>query len=172
MLALRISPITKVQIIVGLLFAGLAGSALADAFERGSVGVTLGIGTGQVNNNDYYTVGLGVNYYVLNGLSLSLYGETRQGIEPTINKLSPGIGYVFSTRGPIKPYVGAFYRRTYVENFDDFDAYGGRAGVYLAMGGNAYLSIGGVYEKLHDCQDTATIKCSDAYGEIGLTFAF
>jgi hypothetical protein len=143
----------------------------ADPFGQGTLGITLGIGAGSVGSESYTNIGLGVNYFLLNGLWAGLYAETRQGIDPEVTKVSPEIGYVLNVRAPVKPYIAGFYRRYDVEGFDSFDSYGGRAGVYLRVGGNAYLGIGAVQEELRDCNSaTSPVPCSDSYGEFSLVF--
>lgn len=160
---------------VGTIGAGTATPVMAasGAFSQGSLGFSLGVGSGRSGTDSYYNIGLGVSYYLVDGLNVGLYAETRQGIEPDAYKVSPEIGYVFDVRAAAKPYVGAFFRRTFVDGFTDFDAYGARAGVYLQAGRNAYLGIGVVQEELSDCNGSiAGIPCSDSYGEISLMFHF
>ena len=70
------------------------------------------------------------------------------------------------------PYSGAFYSRTYIDNLPDLDSVGGRAGVYLAAGHNAFVGIGGVYESYVDCDTSIYQDCSNTYPEITFTFAF
>jgi hypothetical protein len=72
----------------------------------------------------------------------------------------------------LKPYLGAFYRRTDVENLPDLDSVGGRAGVYLRAGGNAHVGLGVVYESYLDCNETIYRSCDSTYGELTFTIAF
>jgi hypothetical protein len=88
-------------------------------------------------------------------------------------KASPEVGYVFPVRGPVRPYVGGFYRRVWVDGYEDYDTWGGRAGVNVQMGQGVYLRVGAVYESLLDCDNPPlNVPCSDTYGELGLLFAF
>lgn len=158
-------------LVLGALATGAA--AEADPFAQGRLGVSVVVGTGQTASDSYYTVGAGLNYYLLNGLWLGISGETRQGIHPVTYSASPEIGFVFPVGGPVRPYVGAFASRTWVENFRDFDTYGGRAGVLVRMGQGAHMRIGAVYESLRGCANTPpSLPCSDTYGEFGLLFGF
>ena len=72
----------------------------------------------------------------------------------------------------IKPYVGVFYRHTYVDNLPDLNSVGARAGVYIVGSKNIYIGLGGVYESYINCDETTYSSCSDSYAEISLTFAF
>jgi len=148
-------------------------AAESDPFAQGRMGVSIYFGGGQTSTDSYYTAGAGFSYYLVNGLWLGIAGETRQGIDPVLYKASPEVGYVFPLSGPVRPYVGAFYRRVWVENYQDYDTFGGRAGVNVRMGQGAWFRVGGVYESLRDCANTpVNLPCSDTYGEIGVLFSF
>jgi len=150
-----------------------AQAAESDPFAQGRMGVSIYLGGGQAASDNYYTVGAGFSYYLVNGLWLGISGETRQGIEPATYNVSPEIGYVFPIGGPVRPYVGGFYRRIWVENYDDIDTFGARAGVNVRMAQGVYMRIGAVYESLRDCSNTpATLPCSDTYGEVGVYLGF
>ena len=62
-------------------------------------------------------------------------------------KITPSVQYVFYQVPHVSPYIGAFYRRTYIDNLSDLNSAGGRAGVYIAAGQNAH----GV-QRLHRCR--------------------
>jgi hypothetical protein len=89
-----------------------------------------------------------------------------------MSKLTPSIQYVFHQMNPVKPYVGAFYRRTYLERLEDLDSFGARAGVYLQAGRNSYIGAGLVYESYLDCETAIYRKCDSTYGEVSFTIAF
>ena len=110
-------------------------------------------GTGYAFDESYLVVGLGANYYVVDGLNVGLHWEYWTGSEPKMSKLTPSIQYVFHQMNPVKPYVGAFYRRTYLERLEDLDSWGARAGVYLQAGRNSYVGAGVVYESYLDCNE-------------------
>ena len=147
-------------------------SASAGVFSRGNVHGSIVAGYGSAFNDDYAVFGLGVNYYVIDGLALGGNIETWRGGDPTLTKLTLATQYVFHQVPSIKPYVGAFYRRTYITNLDDLNSYGGRAGAYLQLGRSAYLGLGAVYEAYSDCTESKYRSCSDTYPEVTLTFAF
>ena len=161
--------------LLGILATPLANaqvSASAGVFSKGHVHGIVTAGYGTAFNEDYAVFGLGVNYFVIDGLSLGLNFETWRGGDPTLTKLTPSAQYVFHQVPNIKPYIGAFYRRTYITGLDDLNSYGGRAGAYLQLGRNAYLGVGGVYEAYSECTESKYRSCSDTYPEVSLTFAF
>jgi hypothetical protein len=82
------------------------------------------------------------------------------------------VQYVFHQVPVLKPYIGAFYRRTYVDGLPDINSAGGRAGVYVQAGRNAYVGAGAVYESYLDCNTTTYRSCSDTYPELSFTVAF
>lgn len=143
----------------------------AAPFSKGDVDVSLVVGSGQAFNDNYTIVGAGVGYYVMDGLRLGINGQTWRGGEVAINKYSPQIQYVMMRKEKLKPYLGAFFRRTSIEGFDDLDSAGGRAGVYLSGRGNYYVSIGMVYESYLSCDEAIYVSCSDTYPEITITFS-
>lgn len=140
------------------------------AFSRGNVHGSVVAGYGSAFNDDYAIFGLGFNYYVIDGLALGGSFETWRGGSPTMSKLTASTQYVFYQVQSIKPYVGAFFRRTYVTGIDDLNSYGGRAGAYFQIGRRAYLGIGGVYEAYSDCTESKYHSCSSTYPEVVLTF--
>ena len=76
------------------------------------------------------------------------------------------------TGSKLRPYVGAFYRRTLIENHDDLNSTGGRAGLYLVSGQGSYFGAGMVYEKYLSCDQAVYSSCSDTYPEIIFAIAF
>jgi hypothetical protein len=144
----------------------------ASGFSKGRTHFVFTAGTGYAFDESYLVVGLGANYYVVDGLNLGLHWEYWTGSDPKMSKLTPSVQYVFHQMNPVKPYVGAFYRRTYLERLDDLDSWGARAGVYLQAGRNSYIGAGLVYESYVDCETGIYRKCDSTYGEISFTIAF
>jgi hypothetical protein len=145
---------------------------VAAAFSQGSRHLSVIAGSGYAFNNNYFVFGLGASYYVTDGLSLGLFAETWRSGEPGINKITPSIEYVFYQLPSMLPYIGAYYRRTYIDNLPDLDSAAGRAGVYIFAGDNVYVGMGGVYESYLDCDESVFVNCSDTYPEISVTVAF
>ena len=154
-----------------LVTSALAANARV-AFSQGQTHLSLVGGSGYAFNNSYFVLGAGASYYVLDGLSLGLHAETWNGGNPGIRKVTPSIQYVFYQVPSFQPYLGAYYRRTYIDNLPDIDSAAGRAGIYIRSGNNLYIGIGGVYESYLNCDETLYIKCTDSYPEFSITVAF
>ncbi|WP_455207032.1 hypothetical protein [Kaarinaea lacus] len=147
-------------------------AAIASPFDKGSSSVAFTLGSGSAFADNYIILGLGYNYYLVNGLKLGIQFDLWLDGDPSIYQVTPEIGYVFHMVPKVKPYVGAFYRRNYIEGFDDLDALGYRAGIYFVPGGGTYIGIGGAYSKYQDCQETIYSDCSTTYTELTFMFSF
>src|SRR5262245_7813760 len=146
---------------------------VAGVFGKGRAHFVVSGGTGYAFDETYFVIGLGVSYYVLDGLNVGLSIESWTGADPKFYKVTPSAQYVFYQVPMLKPYVGAFYRRTYYSGgIPDIDSVGGRAGAYLQAGRNAYLGAGVVYESYVDCNKAVYRSCSDTYPELSFTVAF
>ena len=145
---------------------------VASAFSKGRTHFSVTGGTGYAFDESYFVLGVGANYYVIDGLNVGLHYEWWTGSDPEMTKITPSVNYVFHQMQRVKPYVGAFYRRTSIDGLDDLDSVGGRAGVYLQAGRNAFFGIGAVYESYLDCSSSVYRKCDSTYAEVSLTFAF
>ena len=152
--------------------APVAAADVAGVFSQGRTHFSVVGGSGSAFNDSYFVLGVGVSYYLVDGLNVGLSAESWTGGDPGITKLTPSVQYVFYQVPNVSPYVGAFYRRTYIDNLPDLDSVGGRAGVYVAAGRNAFVGFGAVYESYLDCDTTLYKDCSDTYPEISFTFAF
>ena len=167
-----------------LIFAGTSNSTLAasagtggisTAFSKNSTSVAVVIGSGSAFNDDYTVLGIGAGYYVTEGLELGADLQRWFSGDPTITKISPQIRYVFTQPKVIKPYVGAFYRRTYFDDLngielDDQDSFGYRAGAYFSTNNRVYIGGGVVYEEFKDCSKLT--DCSTTNPEILFTVSF
>jgi hypothetical protein len=163
-------------IVVIAVAAGFAPAAraadVAGVFRQGSTQVVASGGTGYAFNETYFVLGLGANYYVVDGLNVGLAVEWWSGSSPGVYKLTPSVQYVFHQMQTLKPYVGVFYRRTYVDGLADINSVGGRAGAYLQAGRNTYIGGGVVYERYVSCNESVYRSCSDTYPELSITLAF
>jgi hypothetical protein len=167
------SSLVNLSIAVAAAFAPVAsGADVAGVFRKGSTQAVISGGTGYAFKETYFVLGLGANYYVVDGLNVGLAFEWWTGSSPGIYKLTPSVQYVFHQVPTLKPYVGVFYRRTYVDRLDDINSMGGRAGAYLQAGRNTYIGGGVVYEKYVSCNSSVYRSCSDTYPELSITFAF
>ena len=169
------------KLFITLVATGLAGSSMVStaasvgtggvstAFSKNSTSVGVVVGSGSSYNDDYIILGVGVGYYVHTGLEIGIDLQHWFSGDPSITKLSPQIRYVFTQPKVIKPYVGVFYRRTFVEDLDDADSYGYRAGAYFSASNGVYIGGGVVYEEYSDCNFG---DCSTTYPEILFTVSF
>lgn len=144
----------------------------ADPFEQGSLRVSIAAGSGEAFDNDYTILGFGAGYYVKDGVELGLDGEAWLGGDPGIYTLSPQAKYILSTPSRFRPYLGAFYTRSLVENEDDLDSIGGRGGVYLIQDDRWFIGLGAVYESHLDCDEDILDSCHEIYPEITISFTF
>ena len=119
-------------------------------FKQGKVRVGFYAGAGNTWNQTYVILGGGLGYYLMNGFEVGADVEGWLFQSPTIWKVTPQVRYVLWQMNPIRPYVGAFWRQTYVSgDFEDYSSWGGRVGIAYRNGGN-YLAVGVVYEKFND----------------------
>jgi len=169
-------PIKRFTVVLAALLAvssGIARAAdVAGVFGQGRTHVVATAGTGYAFNENYLVLGLGLSYYVIDGLNLGVGFESWTGADPGMRKLTSSAQYVFYRMERIKPYVGVFYRRTYVDGLPDIDSAGGRAGAYVRAGRNAYIGAAVVYESYVDCNNTVYRSCSSTYPEVTFTLAF
>jgi len=150
--------------------ASVGTSGVSTAFSKGATSIGIVAGSGTAFNDNYIILGVGVGYYVLNGLELGIDVQHWFSGDPSITKVSPQIKYVFTQAEVIKPYVGAFYRTAYIENYDNEDSYGYRAGAYFSGSNGVYVGGGIVYEEYADCP--SYLDCSNTYPEILISVNF
>jgi hypothetical protein len=148
-----------------------AAQGASGSFSQGRTHVFIGGGTGSAFSESYFVVSVGATYYLLDGLGVGLAYERWTGADPSMYKITPAVQYVFQQL-PLKPYVGAFFRRTSIEDRPDLDSAGARAGVYFQAARNAHIGIGGVYESYLDCSRSTYRECDSFYPEVSFTFAF
>jgi hypothetical protein len=145
---------------------------VAGAFGQGRFGFVVGGGTGYAFNQTYFVLGVGATYYIVNGLNVGLSVESWSGADPHITKVTPSVQYVFYQVPVVKPYIGAFFRRAYMSSLPDVDSVGGRAGLYVQVGRNAYIGGGVAYEAYINCNQTIYSSCTNTYPELSFTLAF
>jgi hypothetical protein len=150
--------------------ASVGTGGISTAFSKNSTSLGVVVGSGSSFNDDYIILGVGVGYYVFNGLELGIDLQHWFSGDPSITKISPQIRYVFTQPKVIKPYVGAFYRRTFIEDLEDADSFGYRAGAYFSAKSGVYIGGGVVYEEYTNCGRFT--DCSNTYPEILFTVSF
>jgi len=152
--------------------ATAADVAVAGAFSKGRTHFFVTAGNGYAFDESYLVLGVGLSYYLIDGLNVGLSWESWSGADPGMNKITPSVQYVFHQSPTLKPYVGGFYRRAYIDGLPDINSTGARAGVYFTAGRNAYIGIGAVYESYIDCNESVYRSCDDIYPEVSFTIAF
>lgn len=131
--------------------------------------LTLLVGTGSTRTDNYFIIGGGLGYYLVNGLEVGFDYEAWLFAKPVLQRLSPEARYVFHMVPVIKPYVGTFYRHTFVSDYDDYDSVGGRVGAYyIPKSGRVYIGGGAVYERTLDCTSSSFVDCDAWYPEISI----
>lgn len=145
---------------------------VAGVFGKGSTQLVVTAGNGYAFDQSYFVLGAGVSYYFIDGLNAGLFLESWSGSDPHLYKVTPSVQYVFYQVPVLKPYIGGFYRRTYIEGQPDINSVGGRAGAYVRAGRNAYIGAGAVYESYLDCNTAVYRSCTSTYPELSFTFAF
>ncbi len=160
------------HIVIIILFSTAISDTYAGPFEKGSSRVSIVAGSGRTLDSNYVILGLGAGYFVLNGLELGLDGEAWLGADPSIYKLSPQARYIIPIQSRIRPYVGAFYSRIFIDGYDDLDTAGARGGVYFTSDGKWFIGLGAVYESYLDCNEDVYSSCDDVYPEISFSVIF
>lgn len=154
----------------------ISSSAVADAagrqspFSSGTTSVGIMASSTRQFNNDYVVLGVNVGYYVMDGLELGIEAQQWFSGEPSISKVSMQAKYVFTLMPTIKPYIGTFYRKMFIENIEDEISFGGRAGAFFSDSNGVYVGAGIVYERYQDCD--RFIDCSTTYPEVLMSIHF
>jgi len=132
------------KVVLGIALAAVTASA--GVFDNGTKNVAVSVGSGTGFNNTYTIVGVSANYFMLSGLSVGVGYRGWFGGTPTMNEVDVPITYYLPLSGPFRPYVGAFYRHTFIsDNYEDYETVGARGGIAY-IEGNGYLSIGWAQE--------------------------
>jgi hypothetical protein len=114
-------------------------------------------------------VGVGASRFIKTGLSLGLDFEAWLGSDPGVTKLTPNINYVLTrAQRLVTPYVGGFYTRNFIQDADDLNSVGARAGIYRGTGRTS-VGVGAVYEDYLDCHYE---DCSTVYPEVFASTSF
>jgi len=159
-----------------LSLAVLASMVSADVFEKGRMSIGLAVGSSYSYGEQYTILGVGIDYFLNNGLSVGVGYRGWFGGDPSTNELTFTSNYYMPLSKKFRPYIGAFLKETYV-NYDNYDnrsyeSYGARGGVAMIMSPNSYLSFGYAYEVYGDCTETVLRECSNSYPEFVFSLAF
>ena len=133
-------------------------------FAKGRRRVSITGGWASSFDDDYLLLGIGVGYFVANGLQVGVDFDAWLMGSPTIYKLSPRADYVLWQMPRLHPYAGGFYRWNFVaDNQDDLSSYGGRAGAFYQGTRGGMAGAGVVYEHYVDCKYG---DCDEVYPEV------
>ena len=144
-----------------------AGPRTAGPFARNTPRVSVVVGSGSTRSETYLILGAGFGYFIIDGLELGLDYEAWILGSPVMHRLSPEARYVFHFVPILAPYVGLFYRHSFVAHEDDLDQLGMRVGAYyVPASGRMYIGGGVVYERLLACTPGVFVDCDVVYPEI------
>ncbi len=166
---------TFAVVVVFLILAEAAYAASGSGaypFAAGSARLSLAFGGATAFHRNYTVFGIGGGYFVADGIEAGLDYESWSGSSPRIEQISPQVRAVFPRPGSVSPYVGVFYRRTFIEGYRGLDTAGARAGLYLLSGRNLYFGAGVAQEFHLNCDRTIYSSCAETYPELSLAIIF
>lgn len=143
----------------------------AGPFDEGALTANIAIGSGRFFNENYLIIGGGLGYYLVDGVELGIDLNVWTGGDRSVREVTPKVTYVYDNPSHVKPYLGAFYNRTYIDGFEDRNAIGYRAGMYMPQGNRLLIGVGIVYTELQDCQESVFVSCSETYTELSVLFS-
>jgi hypothetical protein len=137
-------------------------------YDAGRMRIGLGLGRSTFLDSPYTIAGASFGYYFIDGLELNAAGSFWFGGSRAIGDLSPGVRFVLFFVPTIQPYVGAFYRHQFIEDYADQDSLGGNAGLLYSLG-NGFIGGGVVYERVvSQCEGV----CDATYPELVIALSF
>ncbi len=141
-------------------------------FDRGKFGLSGGGGSQTTFGYRKFVIGVGVGYFVLDGVEIGLSGLHQFGDGPSVSELSPSLRYIAQPlvgRSPLIPYIGVFYRHWFIGSaYDDVDTVGARAGA-LFLSGRIIIGLGAVVEQT---VSTCSTECIAVYPDFTIGFSF
>lgn len=140
-------------------------------FDQGRFRFRAGGGGGGIIGGGGISIGVGVSYFVADGLSLDFDVDHSFTSNLNVTRVSPGVTYTFVNDGGILPFVGAFYRRWIDWGGTNQDSVGGQLGVAMRRTG-IFLNVGLSYEKVLDCSGDEFLDCNIIAPILGLSAGF
>lgn len=142
-------------------------------FDQGRFSLGLALGPVDSLGDRYIVAGGAFGYYVLPGLELSVSGTKWFGDGPIIADASPKVRFIaYMVPGSIKPFVGTFFSRLFVEDpIGDIDSVGGTAGIVWLQGRGLLLSLGATVERYISDQIADEDK-TQIYPSLNLSVSF
>lgn len=125
-------------------------------FSIGSKNIGVTVGSDNSFGNNYTVFGANVNYFILDNLSIGASYQTFFGGTPDIDQVTVPVTYHIPLENTTyRPYLGAFYNHTFIDDpYNDYNIYGGRAGVSLQTSPNSFMSFGWVQEFSNNGEET------------------
>jgi len=117
-------------------------------FSAGEKHLGFIIGSNSNSGEEYTVVGAKVNYFIIDNLSLGAEYKGFLGGKSSINQVTVPVTYHLPLEHTTySPYLGAFYNHTFMDNsLNNYNIYGGRAGISLQISPQSFFSIGWVQE--------------------------
>lgn len=149
--------------------------AYAELFEKNRVGLGVIVGSGSSvtrQGRQYYTIaGVSADYFIVDNLSVGFGYMGWFGATPTLNQITIPVTYYVPLDKKIRPYVGVFVRETFIsDGYDDYESYGAKVGVAIALSKESYLGFGVVQEFYSN--DKYANESSNTYPEVIFAFSF
>jgi len=137
--------ISLILLTTGTIYAG-------GLFSVGHKNVAFTVGTDNSFGNNYTVLAASVNYFALDNLAVGASFQSYLGDDPSINQITVPITYYLPLENTTyRPYLGGFYNHTFMGEtehikYEDYDLFGGRAGITMQTSANSYISFGWVQE--------------------------
>ena len=157
----------------------LSSLAFANQFGAGKKAIGITLGSGSVSYSvgpfstveNYYILGVNADFFVAENLSVGLGYRGWFGGDPTINQGTIPVTYYIPTNSKFRPYLGAFYRYTYIADdlYDNYSSAGGRAGLAITFQ-NGYVGFGWAQEYYLDSDSRS--DSTSGYPEVVIGFSF
>lgn len=140
-------------------------------FDQGRMGLGFGFSAQTNFGADYYVVGGGFGYFVLDGVELGLGAAHQFGDGPSITRTTPSLRYVAQPlveHSPLVPYIGVFGSRYFIyEGIEDIHTLGARVGA-IYVSGSLLIGFGIAMERIvSECNE----DCTSFYPDITLNLA-
>ncbi len=131
-----------------LVLAIVSSVVYADFFEKGKTSVGVVVGNSSTAYDNYVIAGVSADYFVIDNLSLGLGYRGWFGGTHNRNQITVPVTYYIPLSEKFRPYAGAFVRQTFVSSsiVDDYESYGMRGGLTMALSRNSYIGVGVIQE--------------------------
>lgn len=119
-----------------------------DIFSKGEKSINFTLGSSYDLGKNYAVVGVHVNYFVLDNLSIGTEYKGFFGSNPNIHQVSVPVTYHLPLENlTYMPYFGTFFNHTFMGRpFEDYHTYGGRMGISIKTSPSSFMSFGWVQE--------------------------